>query len=81
MPLELSVQWMQIPAGCGHIARLLRPAEQRELQIQLARVAGLNSRLAAGEEELLDAGVAEAPDHTKSVTLHDTHCKEAILAK
>src|SRR5580698_5167102 len=69
---------MQIPAGNSHVRRHSGFVESRELNIQLARVVRLDSRLAAGEKELLQASVPEALDHVSSVTLHDTKRKLGV---
>src|ERR1035441_10271188 len=71
---------MQVPAGNSYIRGQSCFVEGRELNIQLARVAGLDSRLAASEKELLDTRVLEPLNHVSSVTLHDTRRKRGRRA-
>ena len=78
MLFQVSAQWMQIPAGNSHIRRQPGLVKSRELNIQLARVTRLDSRLASGEKKLLQASVPEALDHVSSVSLHDTKRKWGV---
>ena len=63
---------MEFPSRGIHVARQPGIVEGKQLQTKLARVFRLNPSFRSGTEEFLHAPMAEALDHSYSVTLHVT---------
>lgn len=63
---------MKPPPRHVHILGATRDIQSLQLTRKLGSVRGLNSRLGPLEEEAFDAFVAEALNHTPSVSCHDT---------
>jgi hypothetical protein len=64
MPVKIPTQWMKVPSGSVHILRGFRIVQDEELDLQLLRVLGLNPSLRLRPEEIFDALMTEALDHT-----------------
>ncbi len=63
VPFQAAMQRMQLPAGSVHIFRRLSIIQGEQLPPEPLGMAGVDFRLRACPEELLNALMPEAPDH------------------
>ena len=66
--LQLSLQWMELPAWNIHVLRATGDLKPLRLTPKPVGMRGLNTRLDSLQEEAVDAFVAEALDHEKLVS-------------